>query len=184
MTQWQFVHVYQNVQIDLTFRIVSTHTLTVNNAIGQVTANPALPTYGGLYDIYNTSTVARHYVGTATNIQERFNHRWQVCSELGLGHNDVTNIRVWAIQVYTGQHLTPPDNGGRTTGAGGTHPLDVEHFLIRTYLGFLRWEVRNTNKRLQFNDPFGNQISCTIADAAGVLGHQNVQFTLPSRASL
>jgi hypothetical protein len=178
--QWQFVPVQPATAINLTFSYVTTHTLQYNN--NQVTANPAIPSSNGLYVILNNSTNRWIYVGTASNILQRFNQRFQVCVELGLGQNDVANIRIYTIQIYTNQQLTPPGNNGRTTNT--FQSIDVEHLLIRTYMSGFHQAVRNTGKIGQFFNHQGVAISWSLVDNGGTGIGGPFGFNLASGAAL
>jgi hypothetical protein len=180
--QWQFVPVQPTTTtaIDLRFAYTTTHTLQYNN--GQVTANPAIPPSNGLYVILNNSTNRSVYVGTASNILQRFSQRFQVCVELGLGQNDVASVRIYTIQIYTNQQLTPPGNNGRTTNT--YQSIDVEHLLIRTYISGFNRAVRNTGKIGQFFNHQGVTINWSLVDNGGTGIGGPFAFNLASGAGL
>ncbi len=142
------------------FNYCSMH--TVDNVNGVVSATPALPGQSRLYVIYNGSTNRPVYVGTASNVQNRFAGRLEVCRELGFSDDQLGPISVMVVQILVnGAPATPGDIG---ISAG----IDVEALLIRTYLMHLQWNVRNIQKVTPFTNGTGTVLQWTLTNACGI----------------
>jgi len=152
--------------INVTFSYVSMHTL--QNAGGLVNANPPIPHADRLYVIYNTSTIRPVYVGSAANGQARFNPRQIASREMGLSQNDLNPIWIFIVQVFLNGVGKHPGNDGIVVGGG--HAVDVEHLLIRTYIGHYNWNVRNINKTGMFNNFYNTVLNWTLVNNAGIPG--------------
>jgi hypothetical protein len=146
------------INIDFNYNV--TNNIVINN--GLVTANPAINQASRLYVIHNPATNRPIYVGTAANLQDRFDPRLRAMREMGFSQVELNNILVMEVQIQVdGVNRTPGDNGV----AGG---VDVEHLLIRTYIQNIGVNVRNIQKTAEFNNNTGQQINWTLNNNAGI----------------
>jgi hypothetical protein len=142
---------------------------------GVVTAVPALEPTGRLYVIHNPTTSRDAYIGTATDVQQRFVPRLAAIRELGFNNAAIQPITIYSYRVTVNGQARQPDNQGY---AGG---YDVEHLLIRLHLR-LFISVRQFNKIHAFSNNTGQRIDLRVDAANGLavpayLG--GVAFTTP-----
>lgn len=145
----------------INYNYVSIHTINYNN--GNINAVYALPQASRLYVIVNGTTGHPVYIGTADNVQNRFTPRLEAMRELGFNQNALNPIQVLVIQTQVNGVNTTPGNTGI---AGG---IDVEHLLIRTYMGHLNLPVRNIQKTAAFQNASGQRIDWTLTNNAGIV---------------
>src|SRR5262245_36742703 len=116
----------RTMPIQITFMLVSKHTIMIQG--GESIARTALPHGGRLYVIYNSTTKRHVYVGTATDVQERFKPRIASIREFGFQQAAMRPIRIYVYQVLYNNRPKPPNKHGRCMG------IDVERLMIRLHL--------------------------------------------------
>src|SRR5690554_6387553 len=77
---------------------------------GVVSAQPALPAAGRLYVIHNDTTSRPVYVGTASDVQQRFVQRIAAVRELGFGNAHINPIEIHVYRVEVDGRPRPPDD--------------------------------------------------------------------------
>ncbi|MEO0387212.1 MAG: hypothetical protein AAF281_06735 [Pseudomonadota bacterium] len=124
---------------NVTFHYKSHHTYTKQN--GYIFPAPALPRASRLYVIYNSGK-DRHpyYIGTAQDVQHRFDTRSKAIRDLGIKNDELARIQIAVVQILVNGRATTP---GKTGVAGG---IDVEHLLIRIYSQIGNFGLRNMSK--------------------------------------
>lgn len=122
---------------------------------GLVSAAPALEGAGRLYVIKNTSTSRPVYIGTASNLRNRFTARIKAIREFGFANLAINPIRIHVYRVFVDGHARPPNDLGI---AGG---VDVEHLLIRLHMA-QGINVRNITKTAPFTNTSGHRINLTL----------------------
>jgi hypothetical protein len=147
------------------FRFTSDHAVTYNN--GLVGYSPALPGTAGLYVIYNPSTTHPVYVGTASDVQDRFDGRANVMREMGFSAGQLGAITVFYVKPYMGGTFANAvfANPGNTGVANG---LDLENLLIRFYLQVIAWNVRNIQKLAAFQNNAATNLSVRMSNGPGM----------------
>lgn len=141
------------------FNYVSVH--RVRNNHGLVEALPALPQDRRLYVIYNNSTNRPFYIGTAANIQDRFEPRFAAMREMGMNQVALDEILIMVVQIQVDGVNTPPV-------AGVSGGIDVEHLLIATYIGGLNFNVRNIQKVGTFTNNTGGVLDWHLNNVVGI----------------
>jgi hypothetical protein len=137
---------------------------TVGYDGGYVTVKPALTTSKRLYVIHNETTNNKVYVGTATDVQDRFKGRIDVCRELGFSPEQMDPISFFVVQIKIDDTPAPPDQYGHSLG------IDVEHLLVRTYMQKIGWSVRNVVKTSTFLNPTGTELKWELVNGANITG--------------
>src|SRR5690606_18362513 len=160
---------------DVEFILSSVHAIQKRH--GVVSAQPALPAAGRLYVIHNDTTSRPVYVGTASDVQQRFVQRIAAVRELGFGNAHINPIEIHVYRVEVDGRPRPPDDLGYSAG------IDVEHLLIRLHLkqGI---SVRNIGKLGAFVNNTGQRIALTLTAAVGqnvpaYLGGNDIYVGLP-----
>lgn len=138
--------------INVHYNYESNH--TVRKVGGLISAVPALPTSSRLYVIHHLNAHGRpYYIGTASNVKERFKERFRAVRELGFRTAEINNLRIAVVQILIdGVSRTPQDYGI----AGG---IDVEHLLIRLYIAFGH-RLRNIDKTGNYQNTHGQRLDC------------------------
>lgn len=98
------------------------------------------------------------YVGTASNVQDRFESRSRAIRELSIPQTHLDNLVVLVVQILTDNKFTPPHSDGKV----GT--VDVEHLLTRTYTQHLHYTGNNYSKSGQFTNPLGGNINWSLTN--------------------
>ncbi len=143
--------------INITFDYVSSHTLV--KAGGIINYAPALPHAGRLYVIRNALAHGHpYYIGTASNVQNRFTPRSDAVRELGFRTAEINNISIAIVQITVNGYFNPPDDHGISNG------VDVEHLLIRLYV-VNNEGVRNIVKITPFFNTTGLRINYTFVNS-------------------
>ena len=142
--------------ISVHFNYESKHRITKSG--GLISTYPSLPHSSRLYVIRHIDAVRYpYYIGTASNVKDRFDERLRSIRELGFRNTEIGNIRIAVVQIFiNGRPRTPQDYGI----ADG---IDVEHLLIRFYVALGR-NVRNMVKTNQFQNTYGTPLDCTFAN--------------------
>lgn len=152
------------VATDVEFNYKSTHVINFNG--GYVSYYPAIPQDARLYVIYNDSTDRHVYVGTATNVQNRFNPRIEALREFGFSEDQLKKIFIMIVQIKIDGYNKPPDNYGK---AGDNPEIDVEHLLVRTYVEKLNVNARNIDKASKkFKNETGGKLTWSLVNNAGI----------------
>ncbi len=138
----------------------SSHVIAYNN--GAISAYPALPATNRLYVVYNSSTNRAVYVGTSTDVQNRFDARLKACRELGFNAAQLDPVLIFVVRIVVNGVASPPGNSGVSSG------INVEHLLIRTYDVHINCGVRNIDITGQFTNGTGGILTWTLVNQANI----------------
>ena len=112
---------------DVIFSYTTIHRVQKNG--GLISYVPALPHSSRLYVIRHTlANNFPFYIGTANNINHRFEERKRAVREFGFRTNEINNISIAIVQITVDGAPRPPHNNGISAG------IDVENLLIRSYM--------------------------------------------------
>ncbi|HEX8396375.1 MAG TPA: hypothetical protein VF644_02945 [Pyrinomonadaceae bacterium] len=143
---------------DVIFSYTTIHRVQKNG--GLVFYVPALPHASRLYVIRHTlANNFPFYIGTANNINHRFEERLRAVREFGFRNNEINNISIAIVQITVGGVPRPPHNNGISAG------IDVENLLIRSYMQ-QGHGVRNIAKVAPFLNNSGQTIRCYFYNTA------------------
>lgn len=125
--------------VTVAFDYKETHRIKNNGGI--VTASPKLPSSAGLYIIRNSDDTNTVYVGTTSNLQNRFDERLRVYRESGFTQAALDKIYIYQIKIKI-------DNVSKAVNdLGYASTVDVEHLLIRSIMSKKTGtSLRNINK--------------------------------------
>ncbi len=160
----------------VTFNYEKYHTVGYDS--GTVAVKPALTTSARLYVIHNETTNYKVYVGTATDVKDRFKGRIDVCRELGFSQEQMDAISFFVVQIKIDDTPAPPDKYGWSGG------IDVERLLIRTYMQKIGWSVRNSVKTEQFQNGTGGTLQWELVNNAGIINFGTHNYSLTNGSSL
>jgi hypothetical protein len=151
---------------------------TVNYNGGYISIKPALPQKPRLYVIVNTATAYPFYIGTAVDVQDRFDVRVKSIRDMGFSATELGTILIYVVQVKVNGNPSPPDKHGVSSG------IDVEHLLIRTYIANFKVNVRNASKVNQFTNTTSGTLSYDFTDLTGHISEFPISYSLGSKKSL
>lgn len=135
------------------------HTVQFNEDNGFPFYNPAIRREPGLYVIRNLlNQTWPVYVGTASNVRNRFDSRLEPLSHWGFVDDPLAGIAIYIVKVkVNGSNNATGPGIGVGVPDGWVAGVDAERLLIRNYIKKAQWNVRNQQKINPFlNRPRAN----------------------------
>lgn len=151
--------------MNIVFKYKSTHNLFANG-----TVFPAFTSSSRLYVIYDGNGAPSVYVGTATDVQDRFYTRLSAIRELNISQAHLNNIFVAIVQIEIDGVFYPPHNNGISNG------VDVEHLLIRIYSQLINANIRNLVKVNAFTS--AANLTFQLVNECGITNFGNHNYFL------